>query len=200
MWKWFNDTLKNFATPAQSGNKWMYTGDIPFTNFSPEWLRGFPVPLVNKYAKQFNIDARLLGAVVQTESGGNPFAVRFEPSYRYTSAIASLANEIGCSYSSMEMMQKTSWGLMQVMGSTAYDLGLGREKNKWPSTLLDPEMGMKYGCTFLKRKIDQYGALPEVVYSAYNGGTPQQSVIGVFNNQDMVDNFLKNYRSLGGDL
>lgn len=176
----------------------MYWRNLPIAEMGPRWLQGFPIELVNAYARKYNIDSYLLGAVVQVESAGNTWAVRYEPSFKHTFDILQLANVVGCSFATMEMMQKTSWGLMQVMGSVAYELGLGREEYKWPSALLDPELGMEFGCRHLKNKINQFGAAPEVVYAAYNAGTPRTNNVGFFYNQGNVDKFLAFYRDLGG--
>lgn len=179
----------------------MFWRTIPHKTFKPAWLKDFPVDLVNNFAKYYNIDAVLLGAVVQVESAGNPNAVRFEPNFQHTFDIFQLANAIGCSPATMEVMQKMSWGLMQVMGSVAYEQGLGREiepNNKWPSALLQPEVGMRYGCLHLRKKIDQYGAAPDIVYAAYNAGAPRKTKGGFFLNQGNVDKFLTFYRDLGG--
>lgn len=174
----------------------MYWRDLPVPG--PRWLEEFPRDLVNFYARKYNIDAYLLGAVVQVESAGNPWAVRFEPTFRHTFDLMKLSDLLGCSYSTMEMMQKTSWGLMQVMGSVAYELGLGREESKWPTSLLNPHIGMEFGCRHLKAKINKYGAAPEIVYAAYNGGSPRADNVGFFSNQRNVDKFMSYLRDLGG--
>lgn len=166
---------------------------------SPDWLETLEIDLINLYAKNHGIDSFLLAAVIQTESGGNPWACRYEPQFQHTFNLAELSQLIGCSYSTMEMMQKTSWGLMQVMGSVAYELGLGAEKNdfdKWPTSLLNPYKGLYYGCLHLKEKIDRYGSAPEVAYAAYNAGSPRLLSNGMYVNQRQIDNFMRNYRAL----
>lgn len=181
----------------------MFSRAITFkSGVSPEWLKNLPLPKVNKYAEYYNLDAILVAAVVQIESAGNTWAVRFEPTFKNTFSICSLADSIGCSSATMEMMQKTSWGLMQVMGATAYELGLGAEyapELKWPSSLLDPDRGMTFGCRYLKSRVDKFGADPEVAYAAYNAGSPRTTRAGMFVNQQNVDKFMRCYRELGGE-
>ena len=93
-------------------------------------------------------------------------------------------------------MKRTSWGLMQVMGAVAYEEGLHKMENpieRWPSAMLNPEIGIEMGCRHLKRKFDKYG--PEVgnVYAAYNGGSPRVGKDGFLVNQLNVDRFLRYY-------
>lgn len=181
----------------------MYWRDVPYKTFKPSWIEDLPVSLINRYARFYNIDAVFLAAVVKIESGGNPNAVRFEPNYQYTSMIRQLADAIECSPATMEVMQKTSWGLMQVMGSVAFELGLAAEKdfnNRWPTSLLIPERGMTYGCMHLKKKINAYGNDVDTVYAAYNAGSPRMTESGgFFVNQTHVNKFRQFYNALGGD-
>lgn len=179
----------------------MFWREIPYKDFAPEWLRDFPIVLVNFSAQKHNLDAVFLGALVQVESAGNPNAIRYEPNFQHTQNVFQLSNLIGCSPATMEVMQKMSWGLMQVMGSVAYELGLGAESDppyKWPSSLLEPEVGMNYGCKYLKKKIDLYGDDPDTLYAAYNAGTPKKNSSGFFLNQTNVSKFMRFYRDLGG--
>lgn len=155
--------------------------------------------LIKIYAKNYRIETALLAAVVITESNGNPWACRFEPRFTHTYSLSELSQLVGCSYSTMEMMQKTSWGLMQVMGSVAYELGLAAEReenNKWPTSLLNPYRGLDYGCRHLRDKIDRYGAAPDVAYAAYNAGSPVMKTSGMYINQTNVDKFMQNYRAI----
>lgn len=91
----------------------------------------------------------------------------------------------------MRMAQKTSWGLMQIMGGVAYELGF----KGWPGELLDPETNLYYGCEFLIGKIFLYGDEdPARLYAAYNAGSPRFEN-GRYRNQRNVDNFMLIYQN-----
>lgn len=87
-------------------------------------------------------DATILG-IVDTESSFNPSAVREEP----------------------EIMD-ASWGLMQVLYSTARDYGYSGD----PEGLLDPETNLLYGIRHLEHLYSVFGNDDEAVIMAYNEG------------------------------
>ena len=175
---------------------------VEITAESPYWLARLPLPLINFYADKYKIDPIFLACLVMLESGGNSNVIRYEPQFRYTFSVNELAGVLlNCSQPTMEVMQKTSWGLMQVMGAVAYELGLGAEKelkDKWPTALLAPSVGMDYGCRHLKNKMNKYGDAPHTLYASYNGGSPQFTSGGMFINQRAVDRFMTLYRDLKG--
>lgn len=144
------------------------------------------------------LDPDLVAAVIAVESLGNPYAIRYEKGFRHTYNVPYFAKMVGCTTDSMWVMQKTSWGLMQVMGAVAYEEGLAdmNGDERWPSAMLNPKVGIEMGCRHLKRKFEAFG--PEVarVYAAYNAGTPRLNDSGKFVNQVSVDRFLRYYREL----
>lgn len=114
-----------------------------------------------KYATSNQIDVALLCAVVEHESSWNPFAIRMEKAF-YDKYVAQMSLN-----DTEEYTRSMSWGLMQIMGETARELGFD---GHFMSELCDPDVGMTYGCKKLARclaihNLDQMAAL-----SAYNGG------------------------------
>jgi soluble lytic murein transglycosylase-like protein len=83
------------------------------------------------------------------------------------------------------MLQGTSWGLMQVMGTVARELG----HSAMLTQLADPEIGVNLGTLKLRRLLDYYG-LREDAISAYNQGGTKKSVTGAYLNQGYVDSVL----------
>lgn len=123
--------------------------------------------LIVQSAREHKLDPAVVYGVVMTESGGNPFAVRFEPYYRYLYKPAGV-RPTGCSVATEETMQKCSIGLMQVMGAVYRERGF---RDRWLSELFAlPRLQIEYGCQHLAAKIKRYGL--ERGISAYNAGVP----------------------------
>ena len=150
--------------------------------------------LVLKKATEFKLDVNLVRAIISTESSWNPFAIRYEPQWRYFYETRSLASLLGITHPTMELFQATSYGLMQIMGSVAYELGFRQS----PVLLCDPEINLHYGCKKLKKLFEKYGHEDDVI-SSYNQGNPRKNNGGMYLNQrycDKVHSFLIEYRKL----
>ncbi len=138
-------------------------------------------------AQRYGLDPALVAAIVRQESGGNPDAIRFEPKSRLVvdvrtwspfrkldeAEVVMARPPLGwhsvspCSLATEWMAQRTSWGLMQVLGATARDVGF---QGAFLSALLDPAEGVEWGCRFLKRLTSRWPV--EQAVSAYNWGHP----------------------------
>lgn len=138
-----------------------------------------------KASYNYGLDHTLIAAIIQIESSGNRYAMRFEPDWGYISNAPDFAKQIGSSIRTEEVMQSTSWGVMQVMGTVARELG----HQGWLSELCDLKTGIDYGCKHLKAKIQLYG-LPDGI-AAYNAGSPRKNDKGRFINQAYVDKILE---------
>lgn len=150
--------------------------------------------LVVKAALQFRLDANLLRAIIAVESGGNPWKNRFEPVCKYEVSPREFAAKLCISYETELHNQHSSFGLMQVMGFLARELGFTDDI----LMLCDPTIGLFYGCKQLRRLSDRYG-IEEDVISAYNQGSPRKTIGGMFMNQDYcnkVDSQLRVLRKL----
>ena len=161
----------------------------------PSWVFKAPWQRIHDAAERHKLPPELIAAVIQLESGGNTYAVRYEPLYRWTHMIASLANVAGCTYATMEQMQKTSYGLMQVMGGVYYEHRKISD-GYWATAMIDPDIGLDFGCRHLKQKFVQYGPDPANTYAAYNAGSVRFTPGGHFQNQRAVDIFMGYYRQL----
>lgn len=119
------------------------------------------VPMIEAAATQHGLPVRLVAAIVMVESAGKPNATRFEPEFqrRYIHPM--------CLSQGESRGRATSWGLMQIMGQTAYTIGFRGNF----SDLLKPEIGLKWGCDFFSRLASRYPSEPwDVICRAYNGG------------------------------
>jgi len=145
-------------------------------------------------AENHRLPAGLVKAIIQVESGGNTYAMRYEPAFlkRY---IPEKPQRFGCASLETERQARaTSWGLMQIMGEVARELGC---KEPFLSTLCDAVTGIHYGCLLLSmlrdRYLDRYGW--DGVISAYNQGSPEKDKkSGIYRNQGYVMKVRKYFR------
>lgn len=149
-------------------------------------------PLIDAKAALYNLDPDLIEAICLQESSGDPLAVRAEFKFyeKYTKPMNFSDTE--------EVCRAMSWGLMQVMGQVARELGY---KGRYLTGLLDPETGLTYGCLYLKTKVKRYSRMEDAI-AAYNAGTPRMIKGGKYSNQKYVDGvlgYLTKIRQEGSD-
>ena len=143
--------------------------------------------LIKAAASRRSLPWELVYAICQVESSLNPSAIRHEPRYRW------LVGDNETMSPTERQDQMTSWGLMQVMGAVARELG-----HTGPlSDLLDPPTGLFYGCLHLRRFRAKYDIWPDVI-AAYNAGSPRRVAgqIGPYVNQSYVDKVLAAWNNL----
>ena len=143
--------------------------------------------LIKSAAVRRSLPWELVYAICQVESSLNPSATRHEPHYRW------LVGDHETMSHTERHDQMTSWGLMQVMGAVARELG-----HTGPlSDLLNPATGLFYGCLHLRRFKAKYEVWPDVI-AAYNAGSPRRVAgqIGPYVNQSYVDKVLAAWNSL----
>ena len=143
--------------------------------------------LIKSSASRRSLPWELVYAICQVESSLNPSAIRHEPRYRW------LVGDNETMSPAERQDQMTSWGLMQVMGAVARELG-----HTGPlSDLLDPPTGLFYGCLHLRRFRAKYDIWPDVI-AAYNAGSPRRVAgqIGPYVNQSYVDKVLAAWNNL----
>jgi len=134
--------------------------------------------IIEDKAAEFQIDADLIEAFCMTESSGNPHAIRYEDAFyqRYTENMAFSESE--------DKGRATSYGLMQIMGEVARELGF---KGAF-TELFDPATGLEYALKHLKRFIVKYQAEGlDYAIASYNAGSPRFDDSGHFVNQKYVD-------------
>ncbi len=118
------------------------------------------IALTKEVALAEGVDPALACAVVEQESAWDTWAMRYEPQFleRYVRPLKLLATE--------SQARATSWGLMQVMGQTARELGFTGPL----ASLCDPAVGLVYGCRKLARCLKQREGVVHGALLAYNGG------------------------------
>lgn len=116
------------------------------------------------------LDPSLVCAICEQESEWNVWAIRYELEFdkKYVAPHSFARTE--------EIARSTSWGLMQLMGETAREIGFIQSL---PS-LCDPFTGLEWGCRFLAQKLSLAKGDTNKALLLWNGGGnpdyPQQVV------------------------
>ena len=116
-------------------------------------------------AEAEGLDPAIVCAVVEQESGWNPWAMRYEPLF-FAKYVAPLYtnNKVGATEA---YTRGISWGLMQVMGQTAREMGVN---SLFLSALCDPAAGLAVGCKILRKKLEAASGELRKALQAWNGG------------------------------
>lgn len=139
---------------------------------------------INVIAAKHGLPPWLVWAVCRQESAFDRCACRYEDRYRWLFDPSKVKPRI-CSLATEEIFQKTSWGLMQVMGAIYREYGY----KGWLSAIPeDVESQLEYGCMHLAGKIKKYGLEGGIV--SYNAGSPRKGDDGKYVNQHYLDSVL----------
>lgn len=138
-------------------------------------------------AMKFDIPSDWISAIIEQESNWNTYAVRYEPTYPYIFHASEFAHRLVLSIETETQCQKMSWGLGQLMGALARELG-----HQGPmGQLFDPETNIG----FLARRLSQLkkiSPLMEDIFAGYNGGPgAMKKVNDRYPNQGYVDSVKK---------
>lgn len=123
--------------------------------------------LADKWSKQTGVPAALILATIEQESGGNPSATRHEPGFlrRHAKGCNQLAESAHVSPEAVA----TSYGLMQLLLSTAWGYMSKDDRAKPVEALLDVERNIRYGAAHLAAlSLTHHGT--RAIAGAYNGG------------------------------
>ncbi len=82
-------------------------------------------------AGKYNLPENLILAIIDVESGGDPWAIRYEPAF-YTRYIVGKPTKVfgPVSKETEQKARATSWGLMQIMGQVARERGFSGKSSK----------------------------------------------------------------------
>jgi len=132
-------------------------------------------------AKKYDLYPDLVMAHIMVESSGKPNATRYEPAF-FKTYIAKLGikNEVEA------IGRATSWGLLQIMGQVARELGY---QGSWEG-LCDPTVNLEYGCKKLSKCYQRYHPDLDKGIAAYNSGSAVEVFkdgVAVLRNQEYVD-------------
>lgn len=144
-----------------------------------------PHVLIKRIAIEKNLSASLLAAIVIVESSGDKYAVQYQPDYKHLLTPKYFAKKTGVTEATERVFQQTSFGYMQILGSTARELGFYGPMGK----LFEPETNIRLGASYLARLRNLYVSETDWI-SAYNQGQPFRRANGDYCNQDYVERVL----------
>lgn len=148
------------------------------------------ISLIEYWGAERKLNPCLLAAICHTESAGNRWAARYEPGYRWLNNPSDFSIALGITHETEEMMQKFSYGLMQIMGGLARDL-----RYIGPlSALFDPDINMNYASLHISKLSRKYEETDLI--AAYNAGSPRKRASGFYENQVYVDKVCVKLRQL----
>ena len=162
-------------------------------NNLPNWVYNLPWALIKKISDEFGLDHFLVAAIVMVESGGNNCATRYEPNFSYlpeTKVIQAIARNNKETVNTTIGALKTSWGLMQIMGATAY-LECNFEGNF--TKLCEPEIGLRNGCCYLNKQLNRYKGRMGDAIASYNWGHARKTQEGLYINEEYYNKVMKYY-------
>jgi soluble lytic murein transglycosylase-like protein len=132
-------------------------------------------PFIQHSSSQTGISVELLAAVIHQESGGNPFAVRYEPAFLKRYLEDKTKKTIGghvptrCSWQTEVQMRSTSFGLMQLMGQVARERGF---QGEFLTELCDPAVNLKWGSELLQTLLHKHDTTEKALLRWNGGGDP----------------------------
>lgn len=147
-------------------------------------------PLYTKIGAEEGVEPWVLKAIAHAESGQDWMAYRHSQGEKafYRKRIKGRADWTGHRYYNQPEIIAASWGLMQVLYTTAIMYGFPREGCPWD--LLQPETNVRIAARYLKALMDRWPHISSAV-SAYNAGTPRLTDGGKFQNQGYVDKVMR---------
>ena len=142
--------------------------------------------LARRIAREYTLDPRILIAVMEQESGGDPYAYRPEPHYRWFWNVHSGApfrsvtpDEIASKIAPPDFPclggtrdqewwgQQASWGLCQIMGAVAREQDF---KGRFLTELCVPEVNLDLGARLLRAAIAWAHGDERLAIGSYNAG------------------------------
>lgn len=123
------------------------------------------IALAKSTAEKYGLESALACALAEQESSWNPWACRYEPGFyqRYVTPML----EVGHIGATEATCRATSFGLFQVMGQTARELGFG---GPFLTELCDPVIGTDIGCKFMSVLYSKTGNNVREALLRWNGG------------------------------
>lgn len=141
---------------------------------------------IQRHAVRHGLSPLLIAAIVQVESGGDPFAWNPEPRYRWVwdvrrntpfrgltpgeSASSTPPGDFFTLAGDRDQEwwgQRASWGLMQLMGAVAREHGF---RGPYLTQLVDVDINLDLGCRHLAKLIRRADGNEDLATGMYNAG------------------------------
>jgi soluble lytic murein transglycosylase-like protein len=149
--------------------------------------------VVKAFSAEFLVNPRMALAIVYQESAGDTYAARVEEDLVLRWVFPAMnAKKHRITMTTEITFQKTSWGLMQVLGVVARELGYDEQLPK----LTVPNVGLRWGIKNIAKLQGRYLQYTDII-AAYNAGSPKK-VEGKYKNQEYVDSVMKHMAELEG--
>ncbi len=136
-------------------------------------------------ATRNGLDPALVAALIAAENPGDPYRMRFEPGYAYLKNPQEFATRLGITFKTEQVLQRMSYGCLQLMGARARELGFTDHLPK----LCIFEAGLAWGCESLHQMQKRYPKRDDLIAS-HNAGSPRHNPDGTYVNQGYVDRVL----------
>lgn len=147
--------------------------------------------IIVKETKRLVEDPDLIIAISGVESNWNTMAMRYEKNWSYLYRPEYYAKKLFITKDTESQLQMFSYGLCQVMGSVARELGFDGHLPQ----LLIPEFGVEFAVKKIIALRKKYSDLGDII-SSYNQGSPRKKDDGSYVNQPYVDKVMKNLMQL----
>lgn len=139
----------------------------------------------------YKLDEGLVRSIIKTESSWNTYAIRYEDGYNYLYEPDKFARAQNITVQTEVILQKCSYGLMQIMGAVMREHGfLGSLL-----TVCNPSINIEFGCKHLSGFVKKYPKIEHAIAS-YNAGSPSFDKNGQLVNQIYVDKVMGAWRAL----
>lgn len=143
-------------------------------------------PAFKAACRRFGVSPEVMAAIITVESGWDSWAYRYEPAFEYLYKIEDTAKDSGITQTSMRVLQKSSFGLCQLMGARALELGLKGS----PAQLFDPATNLEFGCRHFLTLMARYDDRSDQI-AAYNAGSARREPLtGLYVNHKYVTKVL----------
>jgi hypothetical protein len=147
--------------------------------------------VVKKQCEIVGVNYRLMMAIIEVESSWEPYAVRYEKDSSSAAQPEYLAKINGTTRETEMQLQKFSWGIGQILGATARNIGM---RGPMPS-LCNTEIGAFWSAMYLKKLCCRYPTLADQI-SAYNGGSSLKRSDGTYANAEYISKVNKVLKEL----
>lgn len=133
-------------------------------------------------ALKLGLDPSLVLAFCETESAFRFKSARYEKRFIWIHEPELYAHFHKVTLDTEVNFQKTSWGILHIMGGTARFIGFGG----WLPDLSSFELGLEWGCRYIAHLHDKYITQDDLI-AAYNAGSPKRMKDGTYANQNYVN-------------
>ena len=153
------------------------------------------IEMITEKSRQADLQPEMILAIIEAESNENPYAATYHANYSWINM--QTKRPAACHPNTESVLQRTAWGLMQIMGATARDIGFEGWLTELTIPVVNIEIGMKYLAGLSERYLESHGI--DGVIAAYNAGSPKKTADSKYRNQayvDKVKNLMLKYAAL----